>query len=274
MTYLSMFLSSAFIIIISAVIARTETRASFFLVFNILIPSLYMLSKKEILIFKVLSAIVFIVCSYVFRDPVFIDDMYLAIGSLIIGIPYNLLIYNIKMGDAFTKKQYSDQANLDTLTGLPNRRAFNSRIENLFLGKDYKSMAFIIVDADNFKQINDRRGHAYGDYAIKEMGKVLNQFSEENQLFASRIGGDEFVLIALDIQVLKTRRILDELLSIIKETKLEKNEKLEMSIGAFYFNEPGKYTPDEVFEKADEALYIVKENNKGQIKLIIDDFIS
>lgn len=270
MTYLSMFISMTFIIIVSTLIARIETRASFFLVFNILLPSLYMLNKKQIILSEIIAVIFFLAFSYFFRELSFKDDLYLGLASLIIGIPYNLMIYYIKMGDAYSKKQYSDQANLDTLTGIPNRRAFNSRMENLFLEGDYKSMTFIVIDADNFKQINDRKGHAYGDYAIKEMARVLKQFSDENQLFVSRIGGDEFIIIGLDIQVIKVEPLLQQISIAVKDVKLEKDEKLDISIGAFYFNQPNKYTPEEVFARADEALYIVKENKKGEIKLIVD----
>ncbi|HHW79635.1 MAG TPA: diguanylate cyclase [Acholeplasmataceae bacterium] len=271
MTYLSMFLTMAFIILISVFIARPSVRASFFLLFNILLPSLYMLRKREIVTAEVIYAVIFIILSFIFRREAFSSDLYLAISSLLIGIPYNLMIYQIKINDSFTKKLYLDQAYLDTLSGLPNRRAFNSKLETMYNNIEYDSVVLAIIDLDDFKSLNDSKGHAYGDYAIKEVGAALKKFAEEYQFFVSRIGGDEFILIGLNVQLVKLSKTLDELLEMVRSVKLKDDDKIELSIGAFYSNAPYKYNTEEIFIKADEALYFVKENNKGEINLVIDE---
>lgn len=271
LTYISMTLSMAFIIYITTIAVSIERRASFFLLFNAIVPTLYMLNRKEMVLSTVISSVVFLTLSLIFRKGMFTEDFYIAVSSLIVGIPYNIMIYNIKVRDAYSKHLYLTQANLDVLTELPNRRAFNYQIEKVLVNFRAKSLGLVIVDLDNFKNLNDLYGHNYGDYAIKELGNRLKTFAEENQLFASRVGGDEFVFICLNYPALKLNSVIEALLEVIKEIKLTNNESIRASAGGFYTNNIKAYNAAKIFNKADQALYNVKQNKKGEYKLIVDE---
>lgn len=172
-----------------------------------------------------LYAVIFITLSYFIRNEVFTKDLYLVLCSIVIGIPYNFLIFNYKMNDAYTKNLYLAEANMDSLSGLPNRRSFNSYFEKI--SRDY-------------------------------------------QLYISRVGGDEFVLIALDLHKNKVNKVFEDIVNEINNISIDGNIKIKSSIGAFYTEKPFTYNKEDIFIKADESLYNVKNNNKGSVEIIFD----
>ncbi|WP_413473500.1 EAL domain-containing protein [Shewanella baltica] len=102
--------------------------------------------------------------------------------------------------DISKRKQYEQdlwyQANFDTLTGLPNRKLFNERLQHEIhvAQHDSRKLAILLIDLDQFKYINDVQGHATGDLLLKDVAKRLEDIAGKTE-FLARIGGDEFVLI-------------------------------------------------------------------------------
>lgn len=272
LTYASIFIGMLFITIISIFISEVTVRPAFFLLFNVILTSLFILRKRDFVVSIILSAMIFIALSVTFRFPAFTGDLYLVLCSVVIGIPYNVVIYNIKMKDEYTKQLYYDEANIDTLSGLANRRAFDRNINSVYsTNSDSQDVLFAIFDLDNFKLINDTKGHAYGDNLIKVLGAAIKRFAEDYQLFIARIGGDEFALIGLNLQEPMIAKVLEELISVISKIKTtESDELLSLSIGAFYTKTPSKYLPQDIVVKADKALYYIKNNEKGSIRVIMD----
>ena len=84
-------------------------------------------------------------------------------------------------------------AYFDPLSGLPNRSQFQTFGEELL--RTERSAALVLIDLDNFKEINDRLGHAMGDAVLQEVGHRLKVEAEENRGMAARLGGDEFAII-------------------------------------------------------------------------------
>lgn len=89
----------------------------------------------------------------------------------------------------------------DSLTGLPNRRLFKSRLTSVL--KEYQEnrdgLAVIMMDIDHFKSINDTMGHDIGDMVIEEFGKRVSEEIRENDMVA-RLGGDEFIILLPNIE--------------------------------------------------------------------------
>ena len=94
----------------------------------------------------------------------------------------------------------NQQANFDPLTGLPNRRLMFDRLEQLIKQsvRSQKSIAIVYIDLDNFKDINDSRGHDFGDQLLKGVSARLRAEVRETDIVA-RIGGDEFVILLGDL---------------------------------------------------------------------------
>lgn len=95
----------------------------------------------------------------------------------------------------------NQQANFDPLTGLPNRRLMFDRLDQLIKQsiRSKKSIAIIYIDLDNFKDINDSRGHDFGDQLLKGIATRLRSEVRETDTVA-RIGGDEFVVLLSDLE--------------------------------------------------------------------------
>ncbi len=158
-------------------------------------------------------------------------------------------------------------ANIDSLTGLPNRRHFLSRLGKRFAQADLneKTFAVGIVDLDGFKQVNDLHGHRAGDSLLEEVGRRLASFSSE-QLQISRLGGDEFGL--LFGHVTANENLIAASTAICEALRQpyalsQATVRISATVGIALFPEAGR-TAEQLFERADYALYHAKANRRGQ----------
>lgn len=94
------------------------------------------------------------------------------------------------------EQQVIEAQNLDPLTNLPNRRLLNAKLESVVSesSKRLEKLAFMYLDIDNFKQLNDHYGHAVGDQVLVCLASRLRDFTRQSDLVA-RLGGDEFLIV-------------------------------------------------------------------------------
>lgn len=158
----------------------------------------------------------------------------------------------------------------DSLTGLYNRRHFETNLEREFLrAKRYKSsLSLAIIDIDFFKKINDTYGHTCGDYVLKETAFLINEtFRKTDMVF--RYGGEEFVIILTETDSQNAVIPLERLRKAVESTKFKydgKDFEVTVSIGVTS-DLDGSATPWEMFNLADNALYRSKNNGRNQISL-------
>lgn len=98
------------------------------------------------------------------------------------------------------KRKLEEQAAHDALTGLPNRRYFDSTFVHLIrqASREQKNVALMILDVDHFKNYNDRYGHPAGDDCLRRIGRSLAEAMRRPQDFSARIGGEEFAVVWFD----------------------------------------------------------------------------
>ena len=161
---------------------------------------------------------------------------------------------------------HSLQALTDTLTGIPNRYAYEERLNQEYTRwKRYNQpLSLMIVDIDNFKHINDKYGHRAGDKALRIIANQLKKMTRETDLIA-RYGGDEFVLLLPETTSKGAMRIADKLLDAIENCAFHFREKkvtITISCGISEFREGD--TPADAFERADQALYRSKHRGRNQ----------
>lgn len=149
------------------------------------------------------------------------------------------------------------QAETDSLTGLYNRGAFDTRLREIFLRsrRQGEPMCLIVMDLDNFKQVNDSRGHQYGDEYLKRMANAMRAAAREHVDYCCRMGGDEFAIIACTEPV-HSQRIARNILE-----SMDNN----VSIGIAEMQDGD--TVDSLVGRADAALYEVKRNGRGHLAL-------
>lgn len=148
----------------------------------------------------------------------------------------------------------------DELTGLLNKRAFESKVSHSM--SDHEDAYLLVMDLDNFKTINDKFGHMAGDEAIKSAATILrNTFRQEDTI--GRFGGDEFVAYLYDWDSVELSRCLNKINNEMKEWSKNCFDGIEasFSIGVARQNEQMNYK--ELFNNADEAMYKAKDNGKA-----------
>ncbi|MGM9570225.1 MAG: diguanylate cyclase domain-containing protein [Phascolarctobacterium sp.] len=150
----------------------------------------------------------------------------------------------------------------DALTGLANRRGIQEQLEPLLL-TDSVTGALLIMDLDNFKQVNDRFGHQSGDHTLADFADMLVETLPDTS-FISRYGGDEFVVFLPNVTKEQTYALADKVKEQLakKFPLFVKTCNFGVSLGAVCVPEDGKDW-DTLFKKVDETLY----ENKRQSKL-------
>ncbi|MCR9144612.1 MAG: GGDEF domain-containing protein [bacterium] len=154
----------------------------------------------------------------------------------------------------------------DELTGLFNRRYFDRSLtrEVNRARRHEKAVALLIFDIDDFKQYNDRFGHAAGDQVLRQVGKLLRE-SLRGEDIPCRFGGEEFVAILPETTSGQARPLIERLLERVAGAKLEQGA-ITISGGVAHFPEHGS-EPGEIFLQADRALYAAKARGKNRICL-------
>lgn len=168
------------------------------------------------------------------------------------------------------KKKIEYDRDHDPLTNLYNRRAFLRKMESLFENQRelIKTGAYVMLDLDNLKDINDTYGHKYGDEYIRRAADILRRSFPKNAIFA-RISGDEFNVFLYGYDHKKQiEELLIDLKANIKSTSLElpgaEKHKISASGGvAWYPDDSMSFS--ELAQYADSAMYLVKKNKKGDI---------
>ncbi len=166
-----------------------------------------------------------------------------------------------------SKKQIEELVNKDALTQIYNKRYFETFAKEIFLSGG--SCSIILIDIDDFKNINDQYGHPAGDLVMKETAAIIKSQLRETDIVA-RIGGDEFAIICLDAESEYGREIAERIREKVEKTVfsyLSQKIYLTISVGCVS-NEYNKATLNEIIQNADNALYASKENGKNKVTFI------
>jgi diguanylate cyclase len=156
----------------------------------------------------------------------------------------------------------------DVVTGLPNRRFMEKRLSLAINNKrSKKKMAFMLLDLDRFKHINDSLGHSYGDLLLKEVGQRLDQCLKPNELVC-RFGGDEYALLMENTTIEEIERKAEDILLTLRETFLIEGFEMHItpSIGVSLFPDHGNDF-EALLMRADTAMYKVKEKGKNHFMI-------
>lgn len=156
------------------------------------------------------------------------------------------------------------QALHDSLTSLPNRALLQDRLEQSIqqAKRHSTNIAFILLDLDRFKNINDTLGHAVGDQVLQEISQRLLNCLRTSDTVA-RLGGDEFAIICPDMDTSQINSFIEKVISEIEHpiTINKQNMHVGASLGVSLFPENGQ-TAESLMRQADIAMYNAKHNNQ------------
>jgi diguanylate cyclase (GGDEF)-like protein len=177
----------------------------------------------------------------------------------------SLPLANVKMREVLR-----DQALHDPLTGLYNRRYLEEALDREVRRAVRKQTAvgLIMLDVDNFKQLNDTHGHTAGDAMLRAVAGLLQSGVRAADVLC-RYGGDEFSIIMPEASLDDTVKRAEDLRQRTKQLSLEINgrivDQVTISLGAVAFPHHGS-TLDELIKEADTALYAAKTSGRDQVK--------
>ena len=157
----------------------------------------------------------------------------------------------------------------DNLTGIPNRRAFDRQIDNeIERARRVKTpLSMIVFDIDDFKMYNDEYGHQAGDRAIQAVARAIDSVCVRSTDFVARYGGEEFVVLLPSTTNDRAELLAGKIrtnLCRIKNSPIA-DHQITLSAGIAVLNGEPKVDSDELFRRADQALYESKRGGKDRV---------
>jgi len=178
-----------------------------------------------------------------------------------------LAIQSKKLKEANEKLEYL--ATRDYLTGIKNRATFfklSSDIWDADFSKNGLSLFCVMLDLDNFKNLNDTYGHKLGDEALKEFSRVVDSFLDETDIFA-RLGGEEFAITTVCEDEQAIHKKLESIRKAVEQIQLTRDDKsIHFTVSIGFAQKEMDESIDETLDRADQMLYEAKNSGRNKIK--------
>jgi ECF transporter S component (folate family) len=226
------------------------------------------------------SVFIPVVLYYTYGVPL-INNIQVRLFIQILAIPvYSLAFFYILKGMNKSKKlknlhkELQVMLKFDDLTGLANRRSFMDYFEQkLSQVKDNSDkLSLLMLDIDNFKDINDTFGHQIGDHVLKEVSNILTENVRRKDL-AARLGGDEFLVLLPNTDKDNAEKIAKRIKDDISSLDIfNKDYYTTVSIGAAALNRNDDI--ESLLKRADDALYKAKDRGRNRIEWMSKDNLS
>jgi diguanylate cyclase (GGDEF)-like protein len=183
------------------------------------------------------------------------------------------LAVSMHIGEIFRKLNYQKtklerMAHRDSQTGLPNHRSLQTMLKKS-LAETYRynnNLSVLMVDIDNFKEINDNYGHLFGDRILKNIAKIFQENTRSADT-VGRFGGDEFLFILPETGIEKGQQLAERLLRSVEKSGVKNDDeeiKATISIGLSSIGPTNeKISPADLIDQADLALYEAKKRGRN-----------
>lgn len=221
----------------------------------IVFPTLYIDRMYKYWIEELIIILIYIPLGYFNkRIELFRLDMHIMIAAYIIAMIIGHIMLEMRSKAGLNMIELKKMSSIDKLTHVLNKGALLQKIDNYYLEKEAEApSAMLIIDLDDFKQVNDNLGHNTGDLLLEKVGSLLISSFRVYDIIG-RYGGDEFVVVMpnmTDPAILQLRcRTLQMFLA---DVQLGNGQPFSVSIGAVI--DKGYHASQDVFRIADDALY-------------------
>lgn len=161
----------------------------------------------------------------------------------------------------------------DGLTGLANRRYFDESLDREWrrCQRNQKPLALMMIDVDKFKDYNDHYGHLQGDKCLQNLASELRKFSRRGGDLVARFGGEEFVILYPEADRVEAQQLASRLCRAIRALDMphsrSDHRQVTISVGVAVVVPDRQATPNVLLDRADQALYQVKEGGRDNWRL-------
>jgi diguanylate cyclase (GGDEF)-like protein len=162
-------------------------------------------------------------------------------------------------------------ASIDMLSGLANRRGFQSRLDFEWMkAQQYDcDLSLLMIDVDHFKSYNDTYGHPEGDTCLTRLGETLSGIAGETMGFAGRYGGEEFCLLLPNVDVERAKEIGEQVRAAVQALDMphrtSSHKLVTVSVGIACTRPNDTQRPGDLIEAADAALYAAKHRGRNTV---------
>ncbi|MDC2887933.1 GGDEF domain-containing protein [Psychrosphaera algicola] len=177
---------------------------------------------------------------------------------------------NLEQRTEFYRKKWLEEiarADLDALTNLPNRGAYDKRFNEEFKRwlRHPDPLCIAVIDVDHFKKINDKYGHSVGDKTLQIVAKTLRTSLRETD-FLARYGGEEFVCLMINTDATNMLTPLEKLRKAVSSIPFKvKNDRLNITVSVGVTMLVATDNVHTAFDRADKALYEAKDAGRNRI---------
>jgi diguanylate cyclase (GGDEF)-like protein len=178
--------------------------------------------------------------------------------------------------NALEHSRMKDLAMRDGLTELFNRRIFDETLAQKVKCPDMRPVSLLMIDMDNFKQVNDTFGHQAGDQVLKTVAKILKESCRGQDLVA-RFGGEEFAIILSQTKAATAHAIAQRIRNRLAKTAFTFDDRqlhMTASIGLATCTEGSTIFTSNLVKQADRALYQAKKAGKNRVCVFPDDLLT
>ncbi len=243
-----------------------------FIAFLLIMPMI-MIDKPFFMAIELSAAsAIFLIWSYSVKSyDVWIIDFANVIPFTVVGIFLNVIANSLRIREFILTRKINIQKDTDDLTGLNNKGALTSEINQFLADKSTDKGLLFMMDIDRFKSINDTYGHDVGDDVIRQLGSFLDKMFTDDEI-VGRFGGDEFIAFVKNTDDPDAAgRIACDIVKGVAENVVPADgaAKTSLSIGiAMYHGLEKNYS--EIFKKADIALYEAKADQENRYHIYKD----
>jgi diguanylate cyclase (GGDEF)-like protein len=164
--------------------------------------------------------------------------------------------------------QHRSDAVIDPLTGMLNRKALSSRIDELAQQSEItgEPVGVIVADLDHFKSVNDTHGHTVGDAVLRDVAYLLRKHLRAFDL-AYRLGGEEFLILVPGSDVEQTAELAERLREGVVAEAISGGVEVTLSLGVAASERAQRFDYGEIFGEADVALYAAKRDGRNLVRI-------
>jgi diguanylate cyclase (GGDEF)-like protein len=252
------------------------------LLFLLFSQTLFVLNLRYSLLINLLTAVVFSFCTLKVKIPLIreIDVIHIWIAAAL-ALALNRYAGHVVIREMLASKRleierdrFREDSIKDELTGLSNRREYLNAAKFYIsvCQHVHQTVCAIMLDVDFFKNYNDFYGHQKGDETLQAIGRVLKQLITEEQVFAARVGGEEFFMLWTENRIAEAERVAIRLSHMIVDLKIPHERStvapyVTVSLGLYMLRGGSQDTVDDLYREADDALYEAKARGRNCIML-------